>query len=1157
LQSVLRTCWILALWSLSTVAWAAGPPSFTLTVRDSGLFQLKSNELEGGTLCFADRNVASALSACSSSCTTRIAGELSTCKAQEKKPNAKDEKDRIAQCDSVAASNRRTCQLGCSAPASRFSLPAIPAKGAVALSGTIGDNSSSKLLLDLLKLGALWCAEPEKEPVSTPVALAPESSGPVAFPLSTTLGARRSFDSEKRFEWFGWNQPIYGYVLEQQLDREWACSFLPATTPTANACRLIRTTKAGGAGVHLVFEADREVARHSSIEVKTKETTPRHLVTVPISDCTFGVNRDTQAGVGALHLAASVERLELDSSPTCLNQIEAFSTLRMVSGALEPIQATTDVCYEDPQQPGKCRPKRASKDDVRHVFLRVEGVPDNLPLGMQELEVRTARSILGVLRVQVRPRGIQIPVDSGHHPILSVSYESSELDAQHSGKAIDGFAVVTAKEADRFGAVMNAVAPIVDQSLEELGKRLSGGKYSERETCEALWIEYRAAWIDPKDSKKSLDPTQQETFCVAAEFQPQAAVADANVKTSIEACRWLAFESKLDMCQGAADSGVAVLTAEQEQVLQSRRSRRLANDGPPGLESCQALWTKYGAGWADPNDKAKLLDETDADGFCVKTTFVAKSVAVADALAFEACHPVALEEKVDTCLEELQVGTEIFSRDQERLLETHRNGRAWRFSAVSWRPQVWFDEDWLQRGKARLPTPSLLRFAVYQPQVAPFEIDAELRDAYGNVLFRQRLTLASGARGESVPLPLASALHIECGSAEGIWKNPPRHRFSASPPALVSKGVGPTAPANSGNLADDARTRRVVRDLIVNGGVRAVFDEDLDSGGCELVYSPRDMTRFLHRRDLVRARSGDPSTDLPPNSPPKDDSPQPVSEEAIAKLEDCEKEASYGAREGCLKALAEIEDVDPILHLYGAQLIEVKMKRGTEPEQVDVLSIHPGKESRLRLKNIKQRGGDYTVTARLKGPALPSVVYRPGPLQTMATTGSATALPTDLEFQALLRPRGLNGILRNWRIFITFPIRFSGLRFPARSSTLASSNDLTSAQLTGVRLGAMGVLEPWNFDTRQNRGTILPWRFMTGFNLYDLGTGKFDPAYLAGFSVTLPVLELDGSPTARNLSSAIALGAFWEVDLARPHPLKDGNHFLLTFGLDFASLLSE
>lgn len=557
------------------------------------------------------------------------------------------------------------------------------------------------------------------------------------------------------------------------------------------------------------------------------------------------------------------------------------------------------------------------------------------------------------------------------------------------------------------------------------------------------------------------------------------------------------------------------------------------------------MWTRNRFGWFDPNKKGQLLDETEADTFCVVTEFGSHHpVPAAEAPELDECRPLALEEKVDTCSELLSSGLKIFNRDQERDLEVYRNRRPWRLSAVSWRPHVWFDEDWLRRGELKLTKLSGLRFAVYQPQVGAFEADAELRDANGNVLFRQRLTLASGARAESLPLPLANALRIECGKAEPATRTPPRHRFAATPPASVPTGSTLPRPANSGNLAEEARTRRVVRDLILNGGVRAVFDEDLDSGGCELVYSPRDMTRFLHRLDPVRARSGDPLADVMPGGPPKYDSPEPISQEAKDALAECDaKSGATGSKpdeRAHVECVAAIEDVDPRLHLYGAQLIEVKMKRGTETEVVDVLSVHPGKESRLRLKGIKQRGGDYTVVARLKGPQLPSVVYRPGPLQTTVAAGSATALPTDLEFQALLRPRGLNGILRNWRIFITFPIRFSGLRFPARSSSLASSNDLTSVQLAGVRAGVMGVIEPWNFDTRQNRGAILPWRFMTGFNLYDLGTGKFDPAYLAGFSVTLPVLELDGSPTARNLSSAIAVGAFWEVDLSRPRPLDDG-----------------
>jgi hypothetical protein len=80
---------------------------------------------------------------------------------------------------------------------------------------------------------------------------------------------------------------------------------------------------------------------------------------------------------------------------------------------------------------------------------------------------------------------------------------------------------------------------------------------------------------------------------------------------------------------------------------------------------------------------------------------------------------------------------------------------------------------------------------------------------------------------------------------------------------------------------------------------------------------------------------------------------------------------------------------------------------------------------------------------------------------------------------------------------------------------------------------------------------------MSGMNLYDLASGNFAPAFLAGASISLPVMPLDGSPTARNVESTVSVGAFWEVDLERPAPLRDGHHLLVTLGLDLLSLFSE
>src|SRR6185369_11382051 len=740
----------------------------------------------------------------------------------------------------------------------------------------------------------------------------------------------------------------------------------------------------------------------------------------------------------------------------------------------------------------------------RRTFLRTGRVPSDISVGTQDLEVHIAQSILGSLHVLVRAPAIRVPEDSNHRPLLSVGYGSSALDTWHSGKATDGIAVVTPMEADGYTAVFNGTNLDVDPSLRSLGERLNVIDVPKRKMCQDLWNRYGYQWYEVR--------------------------ADGNYASNVP------------------------------------------------------------------------LDATDAKAFCVHAKF-AYHLKPDDAISrdVDTCHSLALEDKVDVCREQL---SNAFTPLQDQQLEAFRNQRAWRWREASWGGSLWFDEDWLRRAEARQIDVSRVRFAVYEAQTEPLKASAELRDQQDKVLFRSTVVLASGARRESLPLPIGGALQIKCGKRE------PRKPPSTGEDSEQESAQKPDSPASEDESVTDLR----VRDRLSNGDVKAVFDSDLDSGTCALVYSPSAMKRFLRRREKSAEDDGVATTDGAPrdaageSSKPKPTAKKPVAvcladsdaqdkadginetieekscEKRVADQNDaclarkrlaadCERDAkertgicawqtdqrkadqlkrSQERRAACKP---EVEVTDALLALYGPQLLEVVMTRGTEPSVTKSWALDPAAESRMPLPGIKERAGDYTVVAHLKGPQPQGVIYRQAPQGTIAP-GVASDLSTDLEFKALMRPRGISGSLRNWRAFVTFPIRFSGLRFPAKTSSLASSGDNTAVQLAGVRAGILAVLEPWNYDTRQTPSWI-PGRFQTGFNLYDLGTGKFVPSYLPGGSITLPVLPIDGTPNARNLNSSLALGAFWEVDLERQHPFVDGNHFLLTFGIDFASLLSE
>ena len=544
---------------------------------------------------------------------------------------------------------------------------------------------------------------------------------------------------------------------------------------------------------------------------------------------------------------------------------------------------------------------------------------------------------------------------------------------------------------------------------------------------------------------------------------------------------------QLDSWQsGQSTDGMAVTTPNEtdDRVFITNRAKlesvdstlrelgqRLSAVGRDETE-CQDYWEKNNCHWQD--EDGKELDPNDSDTFCKPAKFACEGQP-------PRCEGVSLEWKVDYCLEEIAVGTTVFSQADDVRLEAFRSrGRAWHVRRASWGDQVWFKETWLRRNDSRQVGLDSVEFAIFEERSDPLRAEVELHDAFkGVVLFRANVLLAKGARRESLPLPLAGALKIDCPQE--------------------TKRKGP-----------------LERKEILNGQVRAVQDEDLDSGLCTLKYSPSLMTGLLEQSERSRARH-------------------------------------FSTRdEAELKQRASDQ-----LRFYGRQLVEVVVARGTEPSVTLAWSLDPTQEQELKLPGVKPRSGDYAITAHLKGPRPPDVVYRESRALGGTTSATAAAALADLEFSATLRPRGLGGWAGSGvRTFVTFPIRFTGLRFPAKTSELDSSNDVTAIQVAGVRAGVMGVIEPWNYDMRRNAWPV-PVRFMTGLNLYDLASGNFAPAYLLGASIALPVMPLDGSPTARNIESTVSVGGFWELDLERSAPFRDGNHFLLTLGVDLLSLFSE
>ena len=96
-------------------------------------------------------------------------------------------------------------------------------------------------------------------------------------------------------------------------------------------------------------------------------------------------------------------------------------------------------------------------------------------------------------------------------------------------------------------------------------------------------------------------------------------------------------------------------------------------------------------------------------------------------------------------------------------------------------------------------------------------------------------------------------------------------------------------------------------------------------------------------------------------------------------------------------------------------------------------------------------------------------------------------------------------------------------------------------------------MEPWDYDAGQNPLPI-PMRVMTGFHIVDVAQGRLAPSWVTGFSFTFPIVDLPPSKMNNQLGTDVALAFLWEVDMQEKYPFRDGNHALITIGLNVLSL---
>ena len=176
---------------------------------------------------------------------------------------------------------------------------------------------------------------------------------------------------------------------------------------------------------------------------------------------------------------------------------------------------------------------------------------------------------------------------------------------------------------------------------------------------------------------------------------------------------------------------------------------------------------------------------------------------------------------------------------------------------------------------------------------------------------------------------------------------------------------------------------------------------------------------------------------------------------------------------------------------------------------------------------------------------------------------AGTNLPPELDqlperhFVATLRPKGPFGVThkrnslgsKSVRVFVTIPVDFAAVRFPAAGLDIKSTRDSTMVQLATLTTGALLTFEPWDY-TRGTNMYAVPMRFQTGMLMSNWYKGVFHPSAYLGYAITLPVFR-----GTSQLDSDLALGFGWEVDLRSGYDhFGHRNHFLVTLGMNILSL---
>lgn len=350
-----------------------------------------------------------------------------------------------------------------------------------------------------------------------------------------------------------------------------------------------------------------------------------------------------------------------------------------------------------------------------------------------------------------------------------------------------------------------------------------------------------------------------------------------------------------------------------------------------------------------------------------------------------------------------------------------------------------------------------------------------------------KVPIADGSRRESVPMPIRDQLLVDCEGA---------------------------------------------RDYAYNSETRAIADDDVASGVCSLVFftNPLGATR-PRRREIgyYMASKANQAERL---------------EEFRGEMNELGllAPAERPSKAGEVRRLSRKQ----IHALYGPQELAITVRQDGGDPVIKVLPLDPTDLGRLTLPappGERKNSNLYTVEVRLNVRARSEITYRSATKDNI----DATALDrADQRFVSRLRPRGPFGW--KWapmRAYVTLPVQLVGMRFAASAAELRSSKDPTGFQVVTPRLGALGVIEPWDYNSGSN---LLPLRpsLAGGLMMVDLTKPTLSMSTIAGVQAQAPLIEASSQVT-----TTLSVGLFWEHDL-RYHD----DHLLITAGANVLSLFA-